>query len=114
MRQLDVQSPAKTSDDRLTPFSRGRRALVGSMAAFGAGLASSVMVPTDMMAMSSALLGKGDVALGISHTGASRDVGTGDPRSFVADCVCGTSRALDETRHGGCPYASFGRRGPCR
>src|ERR1700677_2093232 len=51
MRQLDVQSPAKTSDDRLTPFSRGRRALVGSMAAFGAGLASSVLVPTDMMGL---------------------------------------------------------------
>jgi para-nitrobenzyl esterase len=51
--QLDEQSRAKTSEDRLTAFSRGRRALVGSMAALGAGLASSVIVPTDMMALSS-------------------------------------------------------------
>jgi para-nitrobenzyl esterase len=51
--QLDEQSRAKTSEDRLTAFSRGRRALVGSMAALGAGLAGSVIVPTDMMALSS-------------------------------------------------------------
>ena len=52
MGQLDEQSRAKTSDDRLTAFSRRRRALVGSMAALGGGLASSVIVPTDMMALS--------------------------------------------------------------
>jgi para-nitrobenzyl esterase len=51
--QLDEQSRAKTSEVRLTAFSRGRRALVGSMAALGAGLASSVIVPTDVMALSS-------------------------------------------------------------
>jgi para-nitrobenzyl esterase len=51
--QLDEQSRAKTSEDHLTGFSRGRRALVGSMAALGAGLASSVIVPTDVMALSS-------------------------------------------------------------
>jgi para-nitrobenzyl esterase len=52
MRPLDEQSPAKISDDPLTAFSRGRRALVGSMAAFGAGLASSVMAPAALMALS--------------------------------------------------------------
>jgi para-nitrobenzyl esterase len=51
--QLDEQSRAKTSEDHLTGFSRGRRALVGGMAALGAGLASSVIVPTDVMALSS-------------------------------------------------------------
>jgi para-nitrobenzyl esterase len=51
--QLDEQSRAKTSEDRLTAFSRGRRALVGGMAALGAGLASSVIAPTDVMALSS-------------------------------------------------------------
>ena len=53
MGQLDEKSRAKNSEDRLTVFSRGRRALVGSMAALGAGLAGSVIVPTDMMALSS-------------------------------------------------------------
>jgi hypothetical protein len=45
--QSDEQSRARTSEDRLTAFSRGRRALAGSMAALGAGLATSVIVPTD-------------------------------------------------------------------
>src|ERR1700685_983380 len=53
MGQFDKQSRAKTSDDRLTAFSRERRALVGGMAAFGAGLASSVIVPRNMTAQSS-------------------------------------------------------------
>jgi para-nitrobenzyl esterase len=53
VRQLDEQSRAETSNDRLTAFSRKRRALIGSMAAVGAGLAGSVIVPTDMMALSS-------------------------------------------------------------
>ncbi len=48
-----MQSRAKTSNDRLTAFSRERRALLGSMAAVGAGVAGSVIVPTDMMALSS-------------------------------------------------------------
>jgi para-nitrobenzyl esterase len=52
--QFDEQLRAKTPDDRLTAFARGRRALVGRMAALGAGLAGSVIVPTDMMALSSA------------------------------------------------------------
>jgi para-nitrobenzyl esterase len=52
MRPLDEQSPAKISDDPLTAFSRGRRALVGSMAAFGVGLAGSVMAPAGLMALS--------------------------------------------------------------
>jgi RpiR family transcriptional regulator, carbohydrate utilization regulator len=38
------------------------------------GMVAVALSDGDMMAMSSALLGKGDVALGISHTGASRDV----------------------------------------
>jgi para-nitrobenzyl esterase len=40
-------------EDRLTAFSKGRRALVGGMAALGAGLASSVIVPTGNAARSS-------------------------------------------------------------
>jgi DNA-binding MurR/RpiR family transcriptional regulator len=38
------------------------------------GIQAVALSDGDMMAMSSALLGSGDVALGISHTGASRDV----------------------------------------
>jgi RpiR family transcriptional regulator, carbohydrate utilization regulator len=38
------------------------------------GLAAVALSDGDLMAMSSSLLGDGDVALGISHTGASRDV----------------------------------------
>jgi para-nitrobenzyl esterase len=51
--RLDEQSRAKTSKERLAAFSRERRALVGSMAALGAGLAGSVIVPTDLRALSS-------------------------------------------------------------
>jgi para-nitrobenzyl esterase len=51
--QFDEQLRAKTPDDRLTAFAKGRRALVGRMAAIGTGLAGSVIVPTDMMALSS-------------------------------------------------------------
>ncbi len=53
MRQFDEQSRAKNSNRCLTDFARRRRALVGGMAAFGAGLASSVILPTDMMAQPS-------------------------------------------------------------
>jgi para-nitrobenzyl esterase len=53
MRQFDQQSRTKTSNDRLSAFSSERRALIGSMAAVGAGLAGSVIVPTDMMALTS-------------------------------------------------------------
>jgi DNA-binding MurR/RpiR family transcriptional regulator len=38
------------------------------------GMVAIALSDGDLMAMSSALLAKGDVALGISHTGASRDV----------------------------------------
>jgi para-nitrobenzyl esterase len=48
--QFDEQSRAKNSDGGLTDFARRRRALFGGMAAFGAGLASSVILPTDVMA----------------------------------------------------------------
>jgi para-nitrobenzyl esterase len=52
MGQLDQQTTAKASNDRLTAFSRERRALIGGIAAVGAGLAGSVVVPTEMMASS--------------------------------------------------------------
>ena len=49
----------------------------------------------DLMAMSSALLGAGDVALGISHTGGSRDVCNAleKARSNGATTICITHRA---------------------
>jgi para-nitrobenzyl esterase len=53
VRPLDQQSSAETRDERFTSFSRGRRALVGSMAAFGAGLAGSVILPANVMALPS-------------------------------------------------------------
>jgi para-nitrobenzyl esterase len=75
MRQFDQQSRAKTSSDRLTAFSRERRALIGSMAAVGAGLAGSVIVPTDMMALSSSGAGpnpaSADAPCGITTVTAS-------------------------------------------
>jgi DNA-binding MurR/RpiR family transcriptional regulator len=50
---------------------------------------------SDLMAMSSALLQPGDVALGISHTGASRDVcdAMENAKSAGATTVCITHRA---------------------
>jgi para-nitrobenzyl esterase len=51
--QFDEVLPRKTSDGGVTVFSRERRTLIGSMVAFGAGLAGSIIVPTDMMAQSS-------------------------------------------------------------
>ena len=54
MGHFDEQLRGKKSDHRLTGFSRGRRALMGRMAAFGAGLAGSVIVPTNMMGLSPA------------------------------------------------------------
>ena len=49
----------------------------------------------DLMAMSSALLGPGDVALGISHTGASRDVtdALGRAKANGATTICITHRS---------------------
>lgn len=59
------------------------------------GLAAVALSDGDMMAMSSALLGKGDVALGISHTGASRDVcdALENARSNGATTICITHRS---------------------
>jgi para-nitrobenzyl esterase len=51
--EFDEQSRAKTSEDCLTPFSMRRRALMSGMAIFGTGLASSVIAPTSMRALSS-------------------------------------------------------------
>jgi DNA-binding MurR/RpiR family transcriptional regulator len=49
----------------------------------------------DLMAMSSSLLGAGDVALGISHTGASRDVtdALGRAKRHGAATICITHRS---------------------
>ncbi len=49
----------------------------------------------DLMAMSSSLLGEGDVALGISHTGASRDVtdALGRAKRHGAATICITHRS---------------------
>jgi DNA-binding MurR/RpiR family transcriptional regulator len=50
---------------------------------------------SDLMAMSSSLLGEGDVALGISHTGASRDVcdAMENAQTAGAKTICITHRA---------------------
>ncbi len=59
------------------------------------GLAVAALSDGDMIAMSSALLGKGDVALGISHTGASRDVcdALESARTNGATTICITHRS---------------------
>ena len=59
------------------------------------GLASVWLNDSDLMAMSSALLQPGDVALGISHTGASRDVcdAMENAQSAGATTICITHRA---------------------
>jgi para-nitrobenzyl esterase len=56
-KQFDERLRARVSDDRLTAFSQRRRALVGTMAAFGAGLASSTIAPPNVMALSSGRAG---------------------------------------------------------
>ncbi len=46
------ESHDKASGGRPTPFSKGRRALLGSMAASGAGLTCSAIAPTNLIALS--------------------------------------------------------------
>ncbi len=53
MEELVEQSCAKTSGDRLTPFSTSRRALVRGMAVVGAGLSSSLIAPANTLTLSS-------------------------------------------------------------
>ena len=59
------------------------------------GVPAIALSDSDMMAMSSALLGAGTVALGISHTGASRDVceALENARGGGATTICITHRA---------------------
>jgi DNA-binding MurR/RpiR family transcriptional regulator len=59
------------------------------------GIVAVALSDGDMMAMSSSLLGKGDVALGISHTGASRDVTDALDRAKAngATTICITHRS---------------------
>jgi RpiR family transcriptional regulator, carbohydrate utilization regulator len=58
------------------------------------GVAAVALSDGDLMAMSSSLLGQGDVALGISHTGASRDVtdALGRATRHGARTICITHR----------------------
>jgi para-nitrobenzyl esterase len=104
--QLDEQSRAKTSDDRLTAFSRRRRALVGSMAALGAGLASSVIVPTDMMALS---LGGPSSNTESAEVPCGRTTVTASDAATVAETTAGKIRGFE--RNGiyifkGVPYGA--------
>jgi len=59
------------------------------------GIAAVALSDSDLMAMSSSLLGIGDVALGISHTGASRDVcdAMENAQNAGATTICVTHRA---------------------
>jgi DNA-binding MurR/RpiR family transcriptional regulator len=59
------------------------------------GIACVALSDSDLMAMSSALLTKDDVALGISHTGASRDVtdALGSAQKNGATTICITHRS---------------------
>jgi DNA-binding MurR/RpiR family transcriptional regulator len=59
------------------------------------GLAAVALSDGDLMAMSSSLLGQNDVALGISHTGASRDVtdALGRAKRGGARTICITHRS---------------------
>ncbi|GAC1539083.1 MAG: MurR/RpiR family transcriptional regulator [Candidatus Velthaea sp.] len=59
------------------------------------GISAVALADGDMMAMSSSLLKKGDVALGISHTGASRDVtdALSNARRNGATTICITHRS---------------------
>ena len=59
------------------------------------GIASVWLSDSDLMAMSSSLLGAGDVVLGISHTGASRDVcdAMENAQNAGATTICITHRA---------------------
>src|SRR5579884_3745491 len=59
------------------------------------GLSTIALSDGDLMAMSSSLLGENDVALGISHTGASRDVtdALGRAKKHGATTICITHRS---------------------
>jgi DNA-binding MurR/RpiR family transcriptional regulator len=59
------------------------------------GVAAVALSDGDLMAMSSSLLARGDVALGISHTGASRDVtdALGRAKRHGAATICITHRS---------------------
>lgn len=54
MRHFGKQSHAKLSDDRPTPFSSGRRDLLGGIAASWAGLAVSATAPANVLAAAAA------------------------------------------------------------
>jgi para-nitrobenzyl esterase len=53
VRELFKESHVNGSNERSTTFSTGRRALLGGLAAFGAGLVGSASVPRDLTALSS-------------------------------------------------------------
>jgi len=59
------------------------------------GISAVALSDSDLMAMSSSLLGPGDVALGVSHTGASRDVcdAMENAQKAGATTICITHRA---------------------
>ena len=59
------------------------------------GIPAVALNDSDLMAMSSSLLGVGDVALGVSHTGASRDVcdAMENAQNAGATTICITHRA---------------------
>jgi DNA-binding MurR/RpiR family transcriptional regulator len=59
------------------------------------GIAAVALSDSDLMAMSSSLLAPGDVALGVSHTGASRDVcdAMENAQKAGATTICITHRA---------------------
>ena len=53
MRDFFKESHARSTSERLTTVSNGRRALLGGMAALGAGLVGSASVPRDLTTLSS-------------------------------------------------------------
>jgi hypothetical protein len=78
VRKLEMQSHGEANDEHLTPFSKGRRALLGSMAAFWAGLTGAAIAPEDLLALPATA-----APTELNNAEICNHYGVGDPAAFV-------------------------------
>jgi para-nitrobenzyl esterase len=90
-KQFDERLRARASDDRLTAFSQRRRALVGRMAALGAGLASSAIAPPNVLALSS---GRPEAKPELAEVPCGRNTVIASDTATVAETTSGKIRGF--------------------
>ena len=91
MGKFDKQLREKTDADHLTPLSRTRRGLVGSMAMLGAGLAGSALLPTKANALRSAAAPSNPESAGV-NCGRSKVIAS--DAATVAETTAGKIRGF--------------------